>query len=150
MAFYKIKFWKLSILPCKCFHILPKTKTNSISPIISVMLWHIPSCLVENLDFMFLKWYFAQLKSNTSQFGSDLCVWLVKMNKYLIFEMWDRFQYSVTLSKMVSCNYPFEKKLVWGNCRTCLAILHHDFKKNPINVNLYACNNLFFNKDDEI
>ena len=59
MVSYKIKFWKLSILSWKCFYILPKPKIKSASSIISATLWHVQSCVMENLDFAFLKWQFA-------------------------------------------------------------------------------------------
>ena len=137
----------MSILPWKCFYILPKTKIKLILPITSVMLWHIQSCLTENLDFTFLKWYFAWLKS----IPLNLVLTYLRQTSTEPSKCEIGFrQYSTVLSKMVSSNYPFVKKWLWGNYGTSLVIPHHDFYKKDINVNPYACVNLFFNEDDEI
>ena len=71
MVSYKIRFWKLSILPRKCFYILPKSKIKSISASLS--------CFVKNLDFTFFEMMFCLIKINTIQLSTDLFVWVVDL-----------------------------------------------------------------------
>ena len=79
MASYKIAFWKLSILPWKYFYILPKTKTNLTNHFSNVMMYLI--LLDRKSWFRVFKMIFCSIKINTTQFSTDIFVWLLKTNK---------------------------------------------------------------------
>ena len=100
--------------------------------------------------FCIFKMTFCSVKICTINSSSNLFVWVVKTTYSELSKCEIGFKpYGAVSSKMVSRNYPFEKKWFWGNYEIFLDF-YKDINKRDININQCACVNLFFKEHHEI